>query len=31
MDWKQLVQFALQGSSDLEQYAIVSSSFADPW
>ena len=23
MDWKQLVQFALQGSSDLEQYAIV--------
>jgi putative oxidoreductase len=23
MDWKQLVQFALQGSSDLEQYAIL--------
>jgi putative oxidoreductase len=23
MDWKRLVQFALQGSSDLEQYAIV--------
>jgi putative oxidoreductase len=23
MDWKQLVQFALLGSSDLEQYAIV--------
>ena len=22
MDWKQLVQFALLGSSDLEQYAI---------
>ena len=23
MDWKRLVQFALQGSSDLEQYAIL--------
>src|SRR5271156_6274872 len=23
MDWKQLAQFALQGSSDLEQYAIL--------
>ena len=23
MNWKQLVQFALQGSSDLEQYAIL--------
>jgi putative oxidoreductase len=23
MDWKQLIQFALQGSSDLEQYAIL--------
>jgi putative oxidoreductase len=23
MDWKQLVQFALQGNSDLEQYAIL--------
>src|SRR5271163_3979613 len=23
MDWKQLVQFALQGSGDLEQYAIL--------
>ena len=23
MDWKQLVQFSLQGSSDLEQYAIL--------
>jgi putative oxidoreductase len=23
MDWKQLVQFALQGSSDLEQYGIL--------
>jgi putative oxidoreductase len=23
MDWKQLVQFALQGSSDWEQYAIL--------
>ena len=23
MDWKWLVQFALQGSSDLEQYAIL--------
>jgi putative oxidoreductase len=23
MDWKRSVQFALQGSSDLEQYAIV--------
>jgi len=23
MDWKQLVQFALMGSSDLEQYAIL--------
>src|SRR6202023_2642103 len=23
MDWKQLVQFALLGSSDLEQYAIL--------
>ncbi len=23
MDWKQLVQFALKGSSDLEQYAIL--------
>jgi putative oxidoreductase len=23
MDWKRLVQFALHGSSDLEQYAIV--------
>ena len=23
MDWKQLVQFALQGSSGLEQYAIL--------
>ena len=23
MDWKQLVQFALQGSSELEQYAIL--------
>ncbi len=23
MDWKQLFQFALQGSSDLEQYAIL--------
>jgi putative oxidoreductase len=23
MDWKQLVQFALTGSSDLEQYAIL--------
>ena len=23
MDWKQLVQFALQGSSDLEPYAIL--------
>lgn len=23
MDWKQLVQFALRGSSDLEQYAIL--------
>jgi putative oxidoreductase len=23
MDWKQSVQFALQGSSDLEQYAIL--------
>jgi putative oxidoreductase len=23
MDWKRLVQFALQGSSDFEQYAIV--------
>jgi putative oxidoreductase len=23
MDWRRLVQFALQGSSDLEQYAIV--------
>jgi putative oxidoreductase len=23
MDWKRLVQFSLQGSSDLEQYAIL--------
>jgi putative oxidoreductase len=23
MDWKRLIQFALQGSSDLEQYAIL--------
>jgi putative oxidoreductase len=23
MDWKQLIQFALQGSGDLEQYAIL--------
>src|SRR6202453_2487003 len=23
MEWKRLVQFALQGSSDLEQYAIL--------
>ncbi len=23
MDWKRLVQFALLGSSDLEQYAIL--------
>jgi putative oxidoreductase len=23
MDWKRLVQLALQGSSDLEQYAIL--------
>jgi len=23
MDWKRLVQFALQGSGDLEQYAIL--------
>jgi putative oxidoreductase len=23
MDWKSLIQFALQGSSDLEQYAIL--------
>jgi putative oxidoreductase len=23
MDWKQLVQFALQGNSDVEQYAIL--------
>src|SRR6202050_5373985 len=23
MDWKQLVQFALQGNGDLEQYAIL--------
>jgi putative oxidoreductase len=23
MDWKQLVQFALQGNNDLEQYAIL--------
>src|SRR6202161_594721 len=23
MDWKRLVQFALQGSSDLEQYAVL--------
>jgi putative oxidoreductase len=23
MDWKQLVHFALQGSSDLEQYAVL--------
>jgi putative oxidoreductase len=23
MDWKQLIQFALSGSSDLEQYAIL--------
>jgi putative oxidoreductase len=23
MDWKQLIQFALRGSSDLEQYAIL--------
>src|SRR6202043_3885094 len=23
MDWKRLVQFALQGSSDFEQYAIL--------
>jgi hypothetical protein len=23
MDWKRLVQFALQGSSDLEQYGIL--------
>ena len=23
MDWKQLIQFTLQGSSDLEQYAIL--------
>jgi putative oxidoreductase len=23
MDWKQLVQFALQGSGDLEQYAVL--------
>jgi putative oxidoreductase len=23
MDWKQLIQYALQGSSDLEQYAIL--------
>jgi len=23
MDWKRLVQFTLQGSSDLEQYAIL--------
>jgi putative oxidoreductase len=23
MDWKRLVQFALQGSSDLEQYALL--------
>ena len=23
MDWKRLVQFALQGNSDLEQYAIL--------
>ena len=23
MDWKRLVEFALQGSSDLEQYAIL--------
>jgi hypothetical protein len=23
MDWKRLVQFALRGSSDLEQYAIL--------
>src|ERR1700728_2125794 len=23
MDWRRLVQFALQGSSDLEQYAIL--------
>src|ERR1700731_4154308 len=23
MDWKQLIQFTLQGSSDLEQYALL--------
>ena len=23
MDWKRLVQFALQGSGDLEQYVIL--------
>src|SRR6202050_432822 len=23
MDWKQLVQFSLQGSGDLEQYAVL--------
>jgi putative oxidoreductase len=23
MDWKRLIQFALQGNSDLEQYAIL--------
>ena len=23
MDWKQLVQFALQGNGDLEQYAVL--------
>ena len=27
MDWKRLVQFALLGSSDLEQYAILLDAF----
>jgi hypothetical protein len=27
MDWKRCIQFALQGSSDLEQYAILGYAF----